>query len=165
MLFDFSAVDDVQSFASIPAGSYPVRIAEVREGHTRDGSVRWALRLEVAEGEYAGRTAGWDGLVWSERGVVRVKRVLEALGFDVRGELDVSTDDLCGRLVCAQFEHEDWEDPATGRRTQRLSVPYAGYGPYEAADLAGDEVLREFPPDPVDQGGQGAPGALRNGSV
>ena len=49
MLFDFSAVDDVQSFASIPAGSYPVRIAEVREGHTRDGSVRWAMRLEVAE--------------------------------------------------------------------------------------------------------------------
>ena len=146
MLYDFSAVDDVQSFASIPAGSYPVRIAEVREGHTRDGSVRWALRLEVADGEYAGRTAGWDGLVWSERGIVRVKRVLEVLGFDVQGELEVSAGDLQGRLASARFEHEDWEDPATGRRTQRLSVPYAGYGPYEGGDLSGDEVLREFPP-------------------
>jgi hypothetical protein len=147
MLYDFSSVDDVQSFASIPAGSYPCRIAEVREGLTRDGSVRWAIRLEVAEGEYAGRTAGWDGLTWSERGIVRVKRVLELLGFDVRGEVEVTTADLEGRMIRARFEHEDWEDPSTGRRTERLSVPYAGYAPFDGVEVSGDEVLRESPSD------------------
>ena len=58
MRFDFSQVQDVESFVSIPEGSYPCRVAEVREGLARDGSVRWSLRLEVLDGEYAGRTAG-----------------------------------------------------------------------------------------------------------
>ena len=47
-------------------------IEEVRPGATREGSPRWACRLEVAEGEYAGRTAAWDSLVFSERGLPRV---------------------------------------------------------------------------------------------
>ena len=58
MRFDFSQIEDVESFVSIPEGTYLCRVAEVRAGVTRDGSVRWSLRLEVAEGEYAGRTAG-----------------------------------------------------------------------------------------------------------
>ncbi len=146
MLYDFSTVDDVHSFASVPAGSYPCRVAEVREGHTRDGSVRWAMRLEVAEGEYAGRTAGWDGLVWSDRCIVRVKRVLELLGFDVQGEIELAPTDLEGRIVRARFEREDWEDPVTGRRTERLAVPYAGYDSWEGCDSPGEEALGEPPP-------------------
>ena len=76
MQVDFSLVDDVESFISVPEGIYLCRIADVREGVTRDGSPRWGIRLEVAEGEYAGRTAAWDGLPWSERGLPRVKQVL-----------------------------------------------------------------------------------------
>jgi hypothetical protein len=150
MLYDFSTVGEVHSFASIPAGSYACRIAEVREGRTRDGSVRWAMRLEVAEGEYAGRTAGWDGLIWSERGILRVKRVLEILGYDVQGEVQLSMADLEGRLISARFEHEDYEDPATGQRTASLSVPYAGYEAFESLDLRGEEVLREPSPEALD---------------
>ena len=74
MHYDFSQVEDTQSFVSIPEGAYECRIAEVREGLSRDGSVRWSFRLEVLRGEYAGRTAGWDALTWSERGISRVKR-------------------------------------------------------------------------------------------
>jgi hypothetical protein len=143
MRFDFSQVQDIESFISIPEGIYACRIAEVREGIARDGSVRWSLRLEVAEGEYAGRTAGWDNLTWSDRGIIRVKRVLEILGFDVRGELDVDPQDLAGRRVRAEFHAEEREDALTGRRTLSLRVPYAGYAPDEAADLAGEEVVRD----------------------
>ena len=137
MRFDFSQVQDVESFVSIPEGSYPCRVAEVREGLARDGSVRWSLRLEVLAGEYAGRTAGWDGLTWSDRGVLRVQRVLEALGFAVAGEVDIQPSELVGRQVRAAFVAEEREDPLSGRRIVRLRVPYSGYAPLDEDDLLG----------------------------
>ena len=127
MRFDFSQVQDSESFVSITEGIYLCRIGEVREGLSRDGSVRWSLRLEVADGEYAGRTAGWDSLTWSERGIRRVKRTFEVLGLDVQGELEGAPADLVGLRVRARFEMEEREDPLTGSRQMRLRVPYAGY--------------------------------------
>lgn len=132
MRYDFSTVEDIESFVSVPEGRYLCRVAEVREGVARDGSARWSLRLEVAEGDYAGRTAGWDSLTWSERGLPRVKRVLEVLGLDTHGVVDVETTDLVGRRVVAVFLEEEREDPLSGRRTLRLRVPYSGYSPAEA---------------------------------
>jgi hypothetical protein len=134
MRFDFSQIQDVESFVSIPEGTYVCRVAEVRDGLTRDGSVRWSLRLEVAQGDYAGRTAGWDGLHWSDRGIVRVKRVLEVLGFDVRGELELEPRELVGRRAQVEFRSEQWNDPVSGRQVLRLSVPYGGYAPVEGDD-------------------------------
>ena len=58
-----SCFDEVTDFQSIPVGEYTVRVGEVRVGVTRDGSERWGMRLIVSEGDYAGRTAAWDGLV------------------------------------------------------------------------------------------------------
>lgn len=133
MHYDFSQVQDTQSFISIPEGTYDCRIAEVREGLARDGSVRWSLRLEVLRGEYAGRTAGWDALTWSERGIPRVKRTLGAFGMDVSGEIDLEPGDLVGLGARISFEAEEREDPATGRRILRLRVPYAGYSVIDSA--------------------------------
>ena len=136
MRYDFSDVDDKQSFATVPPGVYLCRVAEVREGHSRDGSERWSLRLEVATGDLAGRTAAWDSLTWSERGVVRVKRVLEALGFDVTGELEVEPASLKDLRARVQLVLEDWEDPVTGKRQERLTVPFLGWGPAVEDDSA-----------------------------
>ena len=127
MLMDFSGIEDVESFVSVPEGTYVCRVAEVREGTTREGSLRWALRLEVADGEYAGRTAAWDGLIWSERGLPRVKRVLQRFGFDVSGRLEIGSSDLVDRRIRVQLVTEEREDPQTGQRTVRLRVPYLGY--------------------------------------
>lgn len=131
MNIDFSCIEDVESFLSIPEGFYVCRIAEVREGLTREGSPRWGLRLEVVEGDFAGRTAGWDGLVWSERGLPRVKSILGHLGFDVSGPVELDPNDLVGRRIGAQFESEEREDAATGKRVVRLRVPYMGFSPAE----------------------------------
>jgi hypothetical protein len=127
MQVDFSSIDDVESYISIPEGTYVSRVSEVRTSLTRDGSPRWALRLEVVTGEFAGRTAGWDGLVWSDRGLPRVKTVLQCLGFDVSGHLNIDPEDLVGRQVSAEFIPEEREDPETGRTISRLVVPYMGY--------------------------------------
>jgi hypothetical protein len=131
MQIDFSRIEDLESFASVPEGSYVCRVGEVREGVTRNGSPRWALRLEVAEGDHAGRVAAWDGLVWSERGLPRVKQVLARLGFDVSGPLELEPADLVGRQVRVQVTTEEREDPVSGRRIVRPRVPYMGYDPLE----------------------------------
>ena len=127
MQVDFSLIEDVESFISVPEGTYLCRVAEVREGLTRDGSPRWALRLEVVEGEYAGRTAAWDGLIWSERALPRVKQVLARMGFDTTGRLDIEAQDVVDRQVRVQLQTEEREDPVSGRRVARLRVPYMGY--------------------------------------
>jgi hypothetical protein len=143
MRFDFSSVEDIESYVSVPAGTHDVRIAEVREGRSRDGSVRWAFRLEVIDGDFAGRTAAWDSLTWSERGVFRVKKVLEAFGLDVRGELEIETGDLVNLRARVQVVPEEREDPATGRRQVRMRVPYLGYTRLEKIGSPTNEAQRE----------------------
>lgn len=131
MKLDFSTIEDFESFASIPEGIYTCRVAEVREATTREHAVRWALRLEVAEGDYAGRTAAWDGLIFSEKGLPRVKHVLAVFGFDVSGTLDLQASDLQGARARVQLVIEDHVDKLTGIHRRRLRVPYAGYEPAE----------------------------------
>lgn len=123
--------EDIEDYVSIPAGEYVCRIAEVREGLTRDGSPRWGMRLEVAEGDYAGRTAGWDGLNWTERGLRRTKYVLDRLGIDTSGVVRLEPKNLVGLMIRATFQVEEREDPLTGHRLVSLSVPYVGYEAWE----------------------------------
>ncbi|MBK7642325.1 MAG: hypothetical protein IPJ19_04645 [Planctomycetes bacterium] len=132
MRFDFSSVDDVESYVHVPEGLHNCRVAEVRDGRSRDGSVRWSYRLEVLDGEWAGRTAAWDSLTWSERGIYRVKKVLAALGLDVKGVVEIVPTDLIGLRTRVRVEPEEREDPSTGRRQVRMRVPYLGYEAYEA---------------------------------
>ena len=127
MKLDFSSIDDSESYVSVPEGTYLCRIAEVRPGLTRDGSPRWSLRLEVADGVYAGRTAAWDALIFSERGLPRVKQVFALLGFDVRGTLEFEPNDLLDLRARVQCLPEEREDPLTGKRRTRMRVPYSGY--------------------------------------
>lgn len=134
MRYDFSLVEDDDNLVTIPEGVYLCRVAEVRDGRARDGSVQWGMRLEVAEGEYAGRTAAWDRLTWSDRGVRRVKRVLAALGFDVEGPLEIAPEDLVGRVARVACQLEEWEDSITGSRVVRMRVPYRGFEPAGAGE-------------------------------
>ncbi len=145
MRFDFSSVDDIESYVSVPAGTHHVRVAEVRDGRSRDGSTRWTFRLEVIDGDYAGRTAAWDSLTWSERGIFRVKKVLEALGMDVRGELEIDPKDLVHLQARVQVVPEEREDPVTGRRQVRMRVPYLGYERVERnGEVAAKGVVDEW---------------------
>lgn len=131
MQLDFSEVDDLEVFASVPEGVYACRVSEVREGETRDGDARWAFRLEVLEGDHAGRTAAWDGISFGERGLRRAKHVLEKMGFDVGAPLELAAGDLEGVRVFVEVELEDREDPLTGKRQIRPRVPFQGYEPYD----------------------------------
>jgi len=129
MRYDFSQVEDVDHFVAVPNGTYLCRVAEVRERRARDGSARWALRWVVEDGPYGGRTAAWDNLTWSERGIRRVKWILARLGFDVTGVLELEPEGLAGRLARVTVFAEEFVNPATGVRQVRSRVPFAGYEP------------------------------------
>jgi hypothetical protein len=142
MRFDFSSVDDVESYINVPEGLHNCRVAEVRDGRSRDGSVRWSYRLEVIDGEWVGRTAAWDSLTWSERGIYRVKKVLAVLGLDVKGVVEIEPTDLVNLRARVRVEPEEREDPQTGRRQVRMRVPYLGYEIYEQpADVDTPQTL------------------------
>ncbi len=124
---DFSQIEDIEDYLSVPVGHYQCRIAEVRDGWSRDGDVRWGIRLEVVDGDYAGRTAAWDGISFGERGLKRAKFVLTALGFDTSGRIEFEPEDLIDRRVWVEVIAEDRVDPNNGQRVIRPRVPFAGY--------------------------------------
>lgn len=140
--FDFSKVEEVEDFVSVPDGDYACRVAEVRERKGEDGVDRWSIRLEVDDGPFAGRTAAWDNLNWSEKGVRRVKMILGRLGFPVQGEIDVNPEDLIGRRAIVTIQAQEYQDQQTGRRIVRSQVPYMGYQEVQPApEIARDEEM------------------------
>ncbi len=141
MYWDFNNVDDTEDFASLPQGWYTVKVEEVRESRTRDGDNRWGLKLVVMDGAFAGRIAAWDGLVWSERGSSRAKRLLTALAFDAHGAIEIEPHDLLGRSMDVELVPEEWENPVTGRRQRRNTVPYDGFA--SAGTVRGSREMEE----------------------
>ncbi|MCA9001407.1 MAG: hypothetical protein KDB61_05760 [Planctomycetes bacterium] len=128
---NFADIDETHSLITIPPGRYPCIVVDTRMHVARDGSPRWGVHWKVLSGILAGKTAAWDNLTWSERGLPRVKQVLHMLGFDVSGVVELEPQDLLGRKAMVQVEKEVYEDELTGQRIERLSVPYNGYAPYE----------------------------------
>ena len=154
---DFSTVPEPEThLVTVPPGRYLCRVRQVHERTTRDGAnAQWAIVLDVAEGEHAGRLAAWDNLTFSERGLPRVKMALRAFGFDVTGVVDLEPDQLQGRRALVDLVETQWTDPRTGHRTHRLSVPFSGYAhPGSCDPEAGAEPAQEDA-----TGGSGGPGS------
>ncbi len=136
MEIDFDAMDNVSDYVTVPAGTYLCRIAEVIPGTTRNGHERWGLRLIVAEGEFVGRQAAWDGLVFSDRGTMRARRVMAALGLPTQGRVQVEPQDLVGRQAFVTVGPRNYRDPNTDHVMRRNEVPYDGYQACDAAPNA-----------------------------
>jgi len=160
MQWDFGDVDETEDFASLPAGWYTVKVEEVREGTTREGDARWGLKLVVVDGPFAGRIAAWDGVVWSERGSHRAKRLLEALAFDVEGvvELEPTTSWAAGSTCSSPPKSGKTRSPAGANAA--TSCPTTASPP--PAAFASERIARgracrwwstNGAPDPAREGG------------
>lgn len=141
MQIDFDNLPSVNDLTSVPPGTYVVEVAEVRPGTTRNGDERWGMRLVIAEGDFVGRHAAWDGLVFSPKGNARVQRVFAALGLPTEGVVDVQTTDLVGRRALVTLRLAEFEHPS-GQKVRRHEVPYDGYRalPRQAAEEDGQEL-------------------------
>lgn len=134
MRLDFTKVEDVEDLRSVPEGEYACKVAEVRVSQSPAGHTRWGIRWEVTQGPFVGRTACWDSLHWTERGLPRAKFVLKILGFDVSGSLDVEANHLEGRAALVQCASEERDDPITGSRRVVNRVPFTGYKPFQGGN-------------------------------
>jgi hypothetical protein len=131
MRIDLNQIQDIEDLRSVPMGEYHCKAVEVRESHSPAGHIRWGIRWEIVAGDFKGRTACWDSLHWSERGLPRAKFVLQMMGLakDSTGEFDLETDDLVGRSAMVEIVGEEREDPVSGVRRLTNRVPFAGYAP------------------------------------
>ncbi len=118
----------IHDYRTVPPGTYLCEVAEVRPGKTRDGSVRWSLRLVVVEGPHAGLQAAWDTLVFSARGLPRMRSVLLAFGLGGRDIDFLCPDDLEGRRAMVEVrEFRPWSEDGREMDLVRNEVPYDGY--------------------------------------
>ncbi len=141
--------DKMKDFVTVPAGTYLCRVAEVTRGTTRNGDERWGIRLIVAEGEFVGTLAAWDGIVFSERGRFRARRILAAMGLPSSGRVSIEPEDVLGKQVFVEVRPRDFKDSLTGEEVRRNEVPYDGYrakveGGSERKDEDGDGVTIPF---------------------
>jgi hypothetical protein len=126
MELDFDKREDTNDYVTVPAGTYLCRIAEVRERLTRSEDVLWALRLDVSEGEFVGCIAAWDNLVFSSRGLSRVKQFLDAVGIPADGKMQLHPNDLIDKEVFVEVRPAEFHSP-DGNTIRRNEVPYTGY--------------------------------------
>lgn len=131
MKINLSTIENIEDMRSVPPGDYHCKVAEVRESLSPAGHTRWGIRWEVTKGEFQGRTACWDSLHWSERGLPRVKFVLQVLGIAADGELQISPDELSDIEAIVEVRPEEREDPITGVRRLQNRVPFTGYAAVE----------------------------------
>ena len=137
MELDLDTADNVTDFISVPAGTYLCTVSEVREGKTRNGDARWSLGLTVAEGEYVGRFASFDSMVFSKRGLNRVRKVLAALGLPSKGRVDLDPKDLEGRKALVEVRPSEYMSP-NGDIIRQNEVPYDGYRAIPDGQAQGD---------------------------
>ena len=149
MRVDFDNTDQIQDYVSVPAGTYLCRVLEVREGVTSAEDVRWSLRLAVDEGEFTGRHATWDSVVFSARGLARVRHVLAAFGLPTKGEVDLDPQQLVDRRAFVTVRPAEYVAP-DGTTTRRNEVPYMGYRAMATTEDSGDA-------QPAEQGAIGEP--------
>lgn len=125
---DFTQVEDT-SFEALPKGMYDCIVAENEFTYSQaSGNPMWTLKLEVAEGEYAGRTlfnhlvmAG-KGLPITKQNLGRIAPELMAGPFDPQ---DIETvNSILGRQVKAKVTIRKYE----GEDRNNVAGLYAGGG-------------------------------------
>lgn len=113
LVVDFSTVND-STFEAIPRGMYNCTVDELTFEHSqRSGNPMWSWRLEVADGDYAGRKLFFhtvfkgDGLPRTKKTIGRVAPELLQGPFDPEQIANDGT--LLGRSVKARVDIRPYE--------------------------------------------------------
>lgn len=123
---DFNQIENCDNYSSVPNGSYPCYVGEVRSRRGDDGAERWSVRWIVADGPYAGRTAAWDSLGFSGPGLRRTKLILQRLAVPVDGPQEIEPSIVEGRRALVTVYAQERIDAVSGRKVIANRVPFAG---------------------------------------
>lgn len=139
-------VPDATDFTPIPEGKYPVLVTKVEGGTTKtNNDEMWTMELTVCAGEFIGRKFT-DRLVFSEKGVGRIKRALKAMGLDVTVEANYSPVDILDKKFVADviIDEQTVRKPGQEPKTyQNNKVSFAGFYSIDtvAVEIGDDDPL------------------------
>lgn len=127
-------VQDASDYTPIPEGKYQVMVTKVEGGTTKTGGDEmWTIELTVCAGSFVGRKFT-ERLVFSEKGVGRVKLALKAMGFDVSKESEVFAVDMLDKkcVVDVIIDEQTIRKPGQEAKTYRNNkVSFAGFFPID----------------------------------
>jgi hypothetical protein len=129
MDLNFDEIGELGEYEPVPEGTYTCRVAKVEEKQTRHGHDMWTLRLEIEDGEFAGRSI-FDRMVFSKAALPRAKMIFNCLGIDTRGSRAVTPDTIIGRRCRVEAVIKSYaDDDGVERFTNK--VPFEGYAPVD----------------------------------
>lgn len=129
MEINYDDIESINEFKPVPEGTYRCCVADVKEAQTSRGYPMWKLRLEIEEGEHAGRVI-FDRLVFSPAAMRRVKRVCACLGLKTAGTQELTPEMIVGRYTMVRAVIEDYIDQEGEARSSN-AVPFDGYAPVD----------------------------------
>ncbi len=95
---DWNSVED-SNYTLIPEGKYVVRIEIIEEKKTQKGDEMWKLKLNIEEGEFAGKKL-FTQLVFNDGGYGNIKKLYSAI-FGSKLPKNCETTDLIDEKVAA----------------------------------------------------------------
>lgn len=124
---NFDDVPESQDWGPIPEGKYLCMVNSVEEKFTNNGDGMWVIELKIVEeGRQNGKTVR-DRIVFSERALPRARDFMEALGLDVRGEVEIDPDDIMDKVVVVDIIQEKYFSEKFMEERTGNKVPYRGY--------------------------------------
>ncbi|HLA49812.1 MAG TPA: DUF669 domain-containing protein [Thermodesulfovibrionia bacterium] len=131
---DFPNIPDNENVELVPAGSYIVKVVDVKECVAKStGNKFWVFVFEIVDGNYKG-TILKDTLFFTERAFPRVKLVCSRLGLPVDNAVDLMPSMLIGKGCILTVKVEQARDadglPKRNREGNEYDiniVPFAGY--------------------------------------
>jgi hypothetical protein len=146
MKVNFGNVEDAKDISSlIDEGDYICVCVKVEEGNTDDGDAMWNLWWKIYDGAFENRYI-FDRLFFNQKCYPRMKLILGRLGFDVSGELDLTTDMLVGKFALVTVKHKV-QTKGKNAGKNREEVPFGGYQAVEVSEEGESATEAEDQPD------------------
>jgi len=128
LMVDFDTVEDV-SFEALPVAMYPVVVADCEFTYSQSsGNPMWTLKLEVAEGEYAGRIL-FCHLVFAGKGLPITKRQLTRIAPDlIASAFNPEDPDVIAQMLGMELKAKVTVRKYEGRDTNNVRDLFPGEG-------------------------------------
>ena len=138
----------------VPEGEYIVEVTSFEEKESSNGNPGLSWKWKVVEGDYKGATI-WDNTSLLPQALWRLKNLLDCLGIDTSGEVNLVAKEILGKRALVEISIETYQGKERSRITQFLKgVGGSGTSRSTPAPVAyppkGSKVTFDFEGSPMD---------------